>query len=494
MKKSISIIISLLLAIPIWSRDYNIVTQGKAIDDGKTLNTKIIQSAIDQLSKEGGGRIIFPKGSYLTGCVQIKSGIELYLEKEAVILGSTNPDDYYPLNKLDNTTAESDNSKLALILGYKAKNIALSGEGTIDGQGLALALNIDSLHHAGLRIDPNYNVRRMRPNETARPKLFFLSECTNISITGLHLMNSACWGVTFDLCSGLSIDQVSMINRAYWNNDGFDIIDCHNVKITRCNINSADDGICLKSYHPDAYNDSIYIADCEVRSSASAIKFGTASWGGFKNITIDDILVFDTFRSAIAIESVDGGHIENININNIIAKNTGNALFIRLGHRAGERPGTIKNISIRNMTVEIPFGRPDINYDLRGPEVDFFHNPFPSSITGIPGYYIEGIHLENIEITYPGRATKGMAYIPLNRLNQVPEQIDKYPEFSMFGELPSWGFYIRHAKNIKMKNVKLKLTEPDYRPAIIMDDVKGESLEQLFFPLDKREQIIIVNN
>ena len=146
------------------------------------------------------------------------------------------------------------------------------------------------------------------------------------------------------------------------------------------------------------------------------------------------------------------------------------------------------------MSVEIPFGRPDINYDLRGPEVDFFHNPFPSSITGIPEYYIEGIHLENIEITYPGRATKGMAYIPLNRLNQVPEQIDKYPEFSMFGELPSWGFYIRHAKNIKMKNVKLKLTEPDYRPAIIMDDVKGESLEQLFFPLDKRKQIIIVNN
>lgn len=285
-----------------------------------------------------------------------------------------------------------------------------------------------------------------------------------------------------------------MTNRAYWNNDGFDIIDCHNVKITRCNINSADDGICLKSYHPDSNNDSIYIADCEIRSSASAIKFGTASWGGFKNIMIDDIRVFDTFRSAIAIESVDGGHIENININNIIAKNTGNALFIRLGHRAGERPGTIKNISIRNMTAEIPFEKPDINYDLRGPEVDFFHNPFPSSITGIPGYYIEDIHLENIEITYPGRATKGMAYIPFNRLNQVQEQIDKYPEFSMFSELPSWGFYIRHAKNIKLKNVKLKLTESDYRPAIIMDDVKGESLEQLFFPLDKREQIIIVNN
>jgi len=426
--------------------------------------------------------------------LQLKSGIELYIEKDAVLLGSTNPDDYYPLNKADNTTGKSDNSKLALILGHKVKNIAFSGEGTIDGQGLALALNIDSLHNAGVRIDPNYNVRRMRPNETARPKLFFLSECENISVAGLHLMNSACWGVTFDLCSGLSIDQVSMTNRAYWNNDGFDITDCRKVKITRCNVNSADDGICLKSYHPNACNDSIYIADCEVRSSASAIKFGTASWGGFKNITIDNVRVYDTFRSAIAIESVDGGDIENVNVSRITAKNTGNAIFIRLGHRAGERVGTVKNISIKDMNVEIPFGRPDINYDLRGPEVDFFHNPFPSSIAGIPGHYIEGVHLENIEITCPGRATKGMAYIPLNRLNQVPEQIDKYPEFSMFGELPSWGFYIRHAKDITLKNVRLKLAEPDYRPAIIMDDVKGESLEQVFFPLDKKEQIIKVNN
>jgi polygalacturonase len=493
MKKYICIIISLLFTMPvIWARDYNIVTRGKAVADGKTLNTKIIQQAIDELGKKGGGRIVFPKGIYLTGCLQLKSGIELHVEKDAVLLGSANPDDYYPLNKDENPTGKSDNSKLALILGDKVKNIVISGEGTIDGQGLALALNIDSLHHAGIRIDPNYNVRRMRPNETTRPKLFFLSGCEHISVTGLHLMNSACWGITFDLCADLSIDEVSMTNRAYWNNDGIDITDCRRVKITRCNINSADDGICLKSYHPNACNDSVFIADCEVRSSASAIKFGTASWGGFKNITIDNIRVFDTFRSAIAIESVDGGDIENVSVSRITAKNTGNAIFIRLGHRAGQRVGTIKNISIRDMVVEIPFGRPDINYDLRGPEVDFFHNPLPSSITGIPGHYIEGVRLENIEITCPGRATKGMAYIPLSRLSQIPEQIDKYPEFSMFGELPAWGLYVRHAKNITLENVRLKLVEPDYRPAIIMDDVTGESLERVFFPLDKKEQIIRV--
>lgn len=486
MKKYILISLFLLFTFSAWGRDYNIVTQGKAVGDGKTLNTKLIQQAIDQLAKKGGGRIVFPKGIYLTGCIQLKSGVDLNLEREAILLGSTNPDDYYPLEEAKDNAKANDNSKLALILGYNVKNITLNGEGTIDGQGLELALNIDSLHHAGVRIDSHYNMRRMRTSEMVRPKLFLLSECGNISITGLHLRNSACWGLTFDLCSDLVIDQVYMENRAYWNNDGFDITDCRRVRITRCNVNAADDGICLKSYHPTACNDSIYIADCDVRSSASAIKFGTASWGGFKNITIDNIRVFDTFRSAIAIESVDGGNIENINVSRITAKNTGNALFIRLGHRAGERVGTIKNISIKDMNVEIPFDRPDISYDLRGPEVDFFHNPFPSPIVGIPGHYIEGVHMENIEITYPGRATKGMAYIPLSRLNQVPEQIDKYPEFSMFGELPSWGFYIRHVKDITFRNVKLNLSKTDFRPAIILDDVKGEHIEQISFPQEKK--------
>jgi len=490
MKKYILICLFLLSAFSVWGREFNIVTQGKAVADGKTLNTTLIQQAIDKLSKKGGGKILFPKGIYLTGSLQLKSDVELYFEKDAVLLGSTNPDDYYSSNESDNTNIKNEVSRLALIVAYKAKNIALNGEGTIDGQGLDLALNVDSLHHAGIRIDPNYNLRRMRPEGTARPTLFFLSECENINVTRLHLRNSACWGLVFDLCSDLVIDQIEMVNRAYWNNDGFDITDCRRVKITRCNVNAADDGICLKSHHPDACNDSIYIADCEVRSSASAIKFGTASWGGFRNITIDNIRVFDTFRSAIAIESVDGGCIENIFVSRITAKNTGNAFFIRLGHRTGDRVGTIKNVFIKDMIAEVPFNRPDIDYDLRGPEVDFFHNPFPSSIVGIPGHYIEGVHLENIEITYPGRATKGMAYIPLNRLKQIPEQIDKYPEFSMFGELPSWGFYIRHARDITFKNVKLNLVDKDYRPAIILDDVKNESMENVSFPTDKIEQII----
>lgn len=470
-----------------------LITDYGAKADGKTVNTIAIQKAIDAAFRNKGGQVIFPKGSFLSGSLVMKSNVTLYFEEDAVLLGSTNPKDY--LNMVFEGRPVSpkadDNSQMALILANKANNIAIKGKGTIDGQGLQLALNIDSLHHAGVAVDPKYSLRRNRPNETMRPKLFRFSQCDTVLIEGLKVGEASCWGLSFELCSNLVLDKLTIVNRSYWNNDGIDITDCKNVKVVDCDINAADDGICLKSYYPGYYNDAIYIANCTIRSSASAIKFGTASFGGFKNVVIKDIKVYDTFRSAIAIESVDGGVIENIDVSNIEAVNTGNALFIRLGQRSGDKPGSIKNVSIKNIKVQVPFGRPDLNYDLRGPEVDFFHNPFPSSIVGLEGYAIENVVLENIEINYPGRATKGMAYVSLNRLNQVPEVAKEYPEFSMFGELPAWAFYVRHANGISFKNVKVTLDDTDFRPAFVFDDVQNLNMAQIDLPKEKSNQVVL---
>jgi hypothetical protein len=306
-----------------------------------------------------------------------------------------------------------------------------------------------------------------------RPKLFFMSNSENILVQGLQLKNSACWGLSFDRCNNLTIKYIYFENRAYWNNDGIDVTDGKHVRISHCFINSADDGICLKSYHVGTHCDDVEISDCEIISSASAVKFGTASWGGFKNIVVRNIKVKDTFRSAIAVECVDGGHIDNVLVENIHAENTGNAIFIRLGHRWNEKPGTLKNVTIRNLFVDIPFGRPDEDYDMRGPALSFFHNPLPSSITGIPGHYVENVTLENIEVLCPGRASKGMAYVPMSRLSSVPENINKYPEFSMFGELPAYGIFVRHVRGLKMKNVQYKLKAHDFRPVYVFDDVEG---------------------
>jgi pectate lyase len=476
-------------------KEYLITNYG-AIGDGKTLNTQAIQNAINTANLHGGGKVIVPKGIYLIGTIELKSDVELYLQKNATLLGSIHQADYKSLEMegRPETPKKDDNSQLALLVAFKANNISISGKGTIDGQGRELALNIDSLHHAGVAIDPDYNYQQMRPSPLVRPKLVRFSMCKNVTLLGVNCRNPAMWGLSFELCENLKLDSLDIDNRAYWNNDGIDITDSKNVVITNCNVNAADDGICLKSYYPGYYSDSVYIANCTIRSSASAIKFGTASYGGFKNVTIEKIKVYDTFRSAIAIESVDGGFIENIKVSNIIAENTGNAIFIRLGYRDGERPGSIKNVHISDMNVQIPFIRPDINYELRALNKRMHHNPAPSSIVGIPEHYIHDVVIENINISYPGRASKGKAYVPLSRLNQVPEQIKNYPEFSMFGELPAWGFYIRHAKGITMKNINLYLEDKDYRPAFVFDDVIGINMNEIILPKEKQNNQFILKN
>ena len=472
MKKRIVSALLLLSAVSGICKAEKIVsaTDMKIVGDGITMNTEAIQKAIDYChSQKNGGCLVFTEGVYKTGTIVLKSNVTLKLEKGAVISGSTDPYDYYALE----APKGWDSSALGLILADHAENIRIIGEGTIDGNGRELAQKVDSLHHIGEKVDPAYDYGNKRPNERMRPKLLFISNCKDILVDGLNMRSSAAWGLSFDTCENLTLTNLNINNRAFWNNDGIDVTDSKHVRIAHCNINSADDSICLKSYKVGGCNDDVEIYDCDIVSSASAIKFGTASWGGFKNVTIRKIRVRDTYRSVIAIESVDGGHIDNILVEDIIAVNTWNPIFIRLGHRGGDVPGTLKNVTIRNMFVDVPFSRPDINYDMRGPAFDFFHNPIPSSITGIPGHCVENITLENIEVFCPGKASKGMAYVPLSRLDAVPEKIDDYPEFTMFGELPSYGLYGRHVRGLTLNNVNFRLKDSDFRPKYIFDDVEG---------------------
>lgn len=489
-KRFIFILCGLFLcAGTIAATDYNALQQG-AVGDGRTLNTKSLQSAIDALHEKGGGQLYFPAGRYLTGSLQLKSNVTLYLEKEAVLLGSTSPYDYPGFSTEKELKVNNDHFDQALIYVEGAENIDITGEGCIDGQGRELALTIDSLHHTGELVDKHYNTYRKRPN--TRPKLLFMRNCRKVELRKTNFRSGAAWGLSFSLCADLTIDSLHVENRAYWNNDGIDISDCKEVRISNCFINSADDGICLKSHNRGAWNDRVSISNCHIISSASAIKFGTESLGGFKNVTIDNIRIKDTFRSAIAIEPVDGAEIENVQVSNVHAVNTGNAIFIRLGHRSGEQPGYLRNVTIKDVYVEVPFGRPDINYDLRGPTVTFFHNPFPSSISGIPGHDIENVKLENIEIVCPGRATRGMAYMSVSRLKDVPENEKGYPEFTMFEELPSWGFYVRHVKGIQMHNVKLRLQEDDFRPAFVFDRVSNVRLSGISLPENKKAGQVVL--
>jgi polygalacturonase len=479
----------ILLLTPsfLFAKDYNILDFG-AIADGKTVSTAAIEAAVDKASKAGGGRVLIPEGNFVSGSIIMKTGVELHLEKNATILGSLNPDDYKRLNRW-----------LAILMAEGVSDIAVTGKGTIDGRGRALALHIDSLFYAGKIDSFHYVFKEKRPRVTMRPQIIEFTDCQRVTVTGVTIQNCASWVQSYWQCVDLTIDSIRVESDTYWNNDGMDIIDCKRVRITNCYINSSDDGICLKSNvlnsAPDSIPrcDSIYIANCTIRSSASAIKFGTWSYSGFKNVTIEKIKVFDTFRSVVALESYLGGTLENVLIQDIKAENTGNAIFIRAGKRKDQENGVIRNVIIRNVQVEIADDIPDKHYDIRGPALPFFHNGFPSVISGIPGNPVQNVQLENIEITYPGGGLQAYASMPLDRIESIPELPGAYPEFSMFGELPAWGFYVRHAEGLSMKNVSLKIKKPDYRPAFVLDDVKKANLKVIQISGDDKPRPVYLN-
>jgi hypothetical protein len=196
-------------------------------------------------------------------------------------------------------------------------------------------------------------------------------------------------------------------------------------------------------------------------------------------VLVSDINLYDTYRSAIALESVDGGVLEDVEIRDVYAVNTGNAIFIRLGHRNLKAPvGQVKGVKISNVLVVVPEGKPDLGYEMEGPLVYAPHNIYPASITGLPGHPVQDVRLENVEVVYRGEAHKDTAWFGTDSLEKVPEKESDYPEFSMFGELPAWGLYVRHVRGLLLRNVTMRVRS-DFRPAIVFDDVKGLKMQDV---------------
>jgi polygalacturonase len=479
----------LLILLPLLGfnqqKQINIVDLG-AKGDGVTNNTSIIQKAIDEASASGNGKVIVPAGTFLTGVIHIKSNVEINLAENAVWLGSAKRIDYGP----------SDASPLVVAKGQH--NFSITGKGTIDGNGKELIKDLYAMLNAGTLVDSEWKTynpwHQMRPEERNRPKIILFQNCDSIQVKGITIKNGLMWVQDYRSCTNVTIDSIKVRSTTFLNNDGIDITDSKNVRITNCDIDCADDGICLKSSLRNEGCENVYVANCRVRSSASALKLGTASWGGFRKIIIRDITVYDTYRSAIAIEAVDGGILEDVDVQNITATNTGNAIFIRLGHRnKDEVISQLRRVHIANVKVEIPLGKPDKGYPEEGPIVRYPHNVFPSSISGIAGHPVEDVTLENVEVIYEGGGNSQIASLPIDSLSKIPEQISEYPEFSMFGELPAWGFYVRHVVGLKMKNISLKAKNKDYRPASVFDDVYNLKIDEMKVE-EEAEQQIFLNN
>lgn len=452
------------VALQMQAKDYNASMFG-AKSNGTTLNTSSIQKGIDYISENGGGRLVFYVGRYLTGTIYLKSNVTIHLEEGAILVGSTNPFDY-----------EKNFNWTAMIFALDQDNIGITGKGVIDGQGFQVATNLVDMIHKGVVKDP---LKYDRPNETIRPQNIYFRGCRNIVIRDINLRDPGSWNQQYDQCCNLVIDNIRVDSKSYWNNDGVDIVDCDSVVVSNSYFDAADDGICLKSHSADFVCQNVWIRNNTVRTSANGIKFGTVGHGGFRNISIVNNLVFDTYRSAITFAAVDGGFVENIIVDSLRSLNTGNVIFLRIGERRAGKKGRMNGVIISNVYAEVPATKPDAGYNYEGPVEDLPRNISPSSIVGMPDAMIENITLKNIEIHYPGGGNPHYAKVGLDELNKVPEMGASYPEFSMFKELPAWGFYIRHAKGITFDNVRLVCDKQDYRTAVVLDDVNGATFRNL---------------
>jgi hypothetical protein len=320
-------------------------------------------------------------------------------------------------------------------------------------------------------------------------KAISLKNVRNCILRDFSIYEGGHFAILATAVDGLSIDNVKIDT----NRDGMDIDCCRNVRITDCAVNSPnDDAIVLKSSYGLGYTrdtENVTITGCQVSggyqegtmltgefkkitpkytmdkkgvthhvSRTGRIKFGTESNGGFKNIAITNCLFDDC--QGLAIESVDGGVVDNVTISNLAMRDIDSSpIFIRLGARLrgpkGTPVGAIRHVNISDVIAQVRSVR------------------YSAFISGIPGHDIEDVHIHNLRLIYPGGG-KG------SWTRREPwEEVKGYPDPTRFGGEPSYGFYIRHVDGLELIDIDMNTKAADVRPPFFATDVKHLYLEHV---------------
>jgi hypothetical protein len=248
---------------------------------------------------------------------------------------------------------------------------------------------------------------------------------------------------------------------------------CEDVTISDCHIDCGDDAIALKEG-----GQRIVVTNCIISTRWAAVRIGPEARGIFRDIAVSNCVIYDTYGCAIKIQEVEGGMMENISFDNLVMKHVTGPISLRLGGYLGwknERKeslpiGVLRNIRFNNIQATVA----DHAYPLPH-EVPAWPGEMKSciSLSGVPGYFIENISFSGVHITFPGGGDLDDAQ------RVIPEMRDHYPEYHMFGVLPAYGMYARHAKGITLENVTFDFEGQDLRPALVCEDI--ENLELVNF-------------
>ncbi len=434
------IFISLSYFSVITASEYNVKNNG-AVGNGIILDTESIQKTINKAYKNGGGIVIVPSGTYKVGSLFLKDNVTLYLQTGAKIIGSSDINDYSEITYSLESRTNKLYVKYAVISATDAKNIAVTGFGTINGNGA-----------------DNFQVTRP---QNKRPYLMRFVNCEDVTIKDVQLLESANW--TFHLlgCKDVNIDAIQIFNSTEnGNRDGLDIDACENVTVSNCKISSIDDAIVLKSTN-NIVCKNVSITNCVLSSHASAIKTGTESNGGFKNITINNCVIKNVpVHAGIELMAVDGGDLQNISISNIVMDSVATPIYVYLGNRA--RPFKIGQYVKKIANVS------DIYFN----NILVTNAKLPSGVVGINNKLVHNVSFNNISVRYC-ESLKGKP-LPVNK---VPYKDLSYPMAIMHGtNLPGYAFYCRNVKGLHFENINLFAAKGEKRPAMVFDKVNDLEL------------------
>jgi polygalacturonase len=448
-----------------------------ATGDGKTLDTAAVNRAIEAAAAAGGGIVVFPAGDYLCFSIHLKSEVHLHLRQGCRLIAADSPlpgdeTGYHggSYDAAEPKTAWNDYQDYghnhwhnSLLWGEDLHDLSITGPGLIWGRGLSNGR--DTKGDGAPYIAEQAGVGN---------KSIALKNCRNVILRDFSILKGGHFGILLTGVDNVTIDGLKIDT----DRDGIDIDCCQNVRVSNCTVNSPwDDGICAKSSYALGYarpTRNLTITNCWVTGTyelgtvldgtfkkfapdsrvyrTGRIKCGTESNGGFINITITNC-VFEGCQG-YALETVDGALLEDITISNTTMRDLGSGpIFLRLGARLrgpkeSTRVGTLRRILISNLDCyNAPMG-------------------YSSILSGIPGYAIEDVKLSNIYVESAGGGpASGVS-------TQLPEKVNGYPEPSMFGMTPAFGFYLRHVRNLEMSHVEVAVQTPDPRPAFVLQDVE----------------------
>ena len=410
-----------------------------AVGDGVNKDTKAIQKAIDSCASAGGGTVVFPSGTYLSGTIYLKSHVELHLSAGATILGSPdredyNEDDAFPENDVfytENVTGAH------LIISYCQEDVSITGTGTIDGNSSQFLGSLKEDYQSYWYKKENFPVFNWRPGQ-----MVFLCRCKKINVSNVSFNNSTYWNLLFLGCEDVHITGLTITNHpATPNGDGIDIDCSRNVTISDCIIRSGDDCITVRANKRKLGenaipSENITVTNCILSTTTCAFRIGVGD-GKIRNCRFDNIVVSEA-RTAISMilrysaSTIHGAQIEQIHFSNF----TIDAL-IPFQINAGKdvvSPASLCDISFSSFRIKAWAG---------------------AQIIGDSEVPIENIKFDNVDWKIHG-GTDNCSYT-----DELPAELSKFGYHGMNGTsaMPC-VLYGRHLKNIVFGDVSIRWDTP----------------------------------